>query len=30
MVNGTVKEFVGKLDHVKEEIQRFQAMNYNF
>ena len=30
MVNLTVKEFVGRLDVVKEEIQKYEAMKYDF
>lgn len=30
MVNMTVKEFVGRLDVVKEEIQKYEAMKYDF
>ena len=27
-VNNTVREFVGKLEHVKEELLRFDAYNF--
>ncbi len=30
MVNLTVKEFVGRLDVVKEEIQKYEAMKFGF
>ncbi len=30
MVNMTVKEFVSKLDVVKEEVQKFEAMRMDY
>jgi hypothetical protein len=29
-VNMTVKEFVGRLDVIKEEVQKYEAMKYDF
>lgn len=30
MVNNTVKDFVSRLDVVKEEIQKYEAMKFSF